>query len=120
MKEITEDYVSFETRNLLMKKGMPKDCFNHLVRENTQEDTIRTYYTCPLYYATKWLMEEHHYYIQVMLDNLVGTHVGYYVIIMKTDSDFELALYDVEEQVFYETPEEASEAAIKYCLENLI
>lgn len=68
----------------------------------------------------KWLREVHHYYIQVMLDNWVGTHVGYYVIIRKTDSDFELALYDEEEQVFYETPEKAYEAAIKYLLKNII
>lgn len=117
---IKEDYVSFETRNLLMKKGMPKDYFSHLVRENTQEDTVRRYYTCYLDKAIKWLREEHHYYIQVMLDDWVGTHVGYYVVIKKTDSDFELALYEEEEQVFYETPEEACEAAIKYCLENLM
>lgn len=120
MKEITEDYVSFETRKLLLKKGMPKDCFNHLARENTQEDTTRTYYTCSLHKAIKWLREEHHYYIQVMLDTFIGCHCGYYVVIMKTDSDFELALYDEVEQVFYETPEEACEAAIKYVLENLI
>lgn len=68
----------------------------------------------------KWLRDVHNYYIQVMLDNWVGAHCGYYVIIMKTDSDFGLQLYDEEEQVFYETPEKACEAALKYCLENLI
>lgn len=119
MIEITEDYVSFETVKLLRKK-MPSDYFNHLIKEKTEDSTFRKYYSCSLYIAMKWLREEHHYYIQVMLDDWVGTHVGYYVVIKKTDSDFELALYDEVEQVFYDTPEEACEAGIKYCLEKLI
>ena len=47
-------------------------------------------------------------------------HLGYYVVIQKTDSDFEMMLQDVVDKVFYQTYEEACKAAIKYCLENLI
>lgn len=120
MKEITEDYVSFETRKLLLKKGMPYGYFNHIICDKREVDNVRKYYSCSLNIAIKWLREEHHYHIQVMLDKFVGCHCGYFAVIVKTDSDFELALYDVIEQVFYETPEEACEAAIKYCLEDLI
>lgn len=71
--------------------------------------------------AMKWLREEKHYYIQVMLDSWAcGGHLGYYVVIQKTDSDFEMMLQDAVVEVFYQTYEEACEAAIKYCLENLI
>ena len=71
--------------------------------------------------AMKWLREVHHYYIQVMLDGWAcGGHLGYYVVIQKTDSDFEMMLSDALDEVFYKTPEEACEAAVKYCLESLI
>ena len=71
--------------------------------------------------AMKWVREEKHIYIQVMLDSwAMGGHSGYYVVIQKTDSDFEMFLSDAYEKVFYQTYEEAVEAAIKYCVENLI
>ena len=71
--------------------------------------------------AMKWLREEKHYYIQVMLDSWAcGGHLGYYVVIQRTDSDFEMMLQDAVDKVFYETYEEACEAAIKYTLEKLI
>ena len=71
--------------------------------------------------AMKWLREVHHYYIQVMLDSWFnGGHSGYYVLIQKTDSKFEMRLSDKVDKVFYNEPEEAAEAGIKYCLENLI
>lgn len=120
MKEITEDYCDFETAKLLKEKGMNESCFKHYVQKNNNDGTSEAVTVCTLQMAMKWLREEHYYYIQVMLDKFVGCHCGYFVVIIKTDSDFELALYDVIEQVFYETPKEACEAAIKYCLENLI
>lgn len=56
-----------------------------------------------------------------MLDGWAcGDHSGYYVVIQKTDSDFEMMLSDAVDEVFYQTYEEACEAAIKYCIENLI
>ena len=80
------------------------------------------YYAAPtLQMAMKWLREIHHYYIQVMLDGWAcGGHLGYYVVIQKTDSEFEMMLQDVRERVFYDTPEEAAEDAIMYIVENLI
>ena len=132
----TEDYVSFEIAKLLKEKGF--DVYGDgsygtateihreyspvgKIRDCSTSMPARTGYPAPTLQMTmKWLREVHHYYIQVMIDNWVGVHVGYYVIIMKTDSDFGFELYDEVEQVFYETPEEAYEAAIKYCLKNHI
>lgn len=147
---ILEDYVSFETAKLLKEKGFPQeyDEYHSLVyNEKDYEDeyevqrmvietrtvkagTLSSYpigvpepkcYCPTLQMAMKWLREIHHYYIQVMLDSWAyGGHMGYYVVIQKTDSDFEMMLQDAVDEVFYQTYEEACEAAIKYCLENLI
>lgn len=134
---ITEDYVSFETAKLLKEKGFdePCECFydtehndisivnGWMVTSNSQLDEreILCYSAPTLQMVMKWLREVHHYYIQIMLDSWAcGGHMGYYVVIQKTDSDFEMMLQDAVDEVFYQTHEEACEAAIKYCLENLI
>lgn len=136
---IKEDYVSFETSKLLKEKGFDEPCdfvydegklewiHHKFIFLDGKISTNSTFnfdgiISAPtIQMAKKWLREVHHYYIQVMLDSWAcGGHTGYYVLIQKTDSDFELMLQDVREQVFYETPEEAHEDAIKYCLEKLI
>jgi len=82
---------------------------------------VEGYLAPTLQMAMKWLREVKHYYIQVMLDGWAcGGHLGYYVVIHKTDSDFEMMLQDAVDEVFYETYEQAAEAAIKYCLKTLI
>jgi len=126
---ITEDYVSFETAKLLKEKGFDIQSYASIkvFGGNTYEvngewinptkDTIIP----TLQIAMKWLREIHHYYIQIMLDSWAcGGHMGYYVVIQKTDSDFEMMLQDAVDDVFYQTYEESCEEAIKYCLENLI
>jgi hypothetical protein len=133
MATIKEDYVSFEVAKLLNDKG-----FNEPTLAYAYGNDMINYYSRPritdviniqagripmptLQMAMKWLREIHHYYIQVMLDSWAcGGHMGYYVVIQKTDSDFEMMLQDVVNDVFYQTHEQACEAAIKYCLENLI
>ena len=73
--------------------------------------------------ACKWLREEKHFYIQINLDSwALGRHSGYYIVIQDTNSDFmEISpRVNEEDTVFFSTYEEAVEAAIKYCLENLI
>lgn len=94
----------------------------HIKISNSNTNPYSDDVSCPdLWDVMKWLREEHHYYIQVMVDSWAcGGYMGYFVVIRKTDSDFKLMLQDVREQVFYDTPEEAYEDAIKYCLENLI
>ena len=136
---ITEDYVSFETAKLLKEKGFDEICsyiwripdidrgyvLQKWIITNGQiknSDLTDGAYTAPTQsLALKWLREVHHYYIQIMLDSWAcGDHLGYYVVIQKTDSDFEMMLQDAVDKVFYETYEEACEAAIKYTLEKLI
>ncbi len=129
----TEDYVSFETAKLLKEKGFDENCaaLYHLrtgeiiqqgvgyVFNNSQWENFVSAPTLQM--AMKWLRKVHHYYIQVMLDSWAyGSHSGYYVVIQKTDSEFEIMLADKVDKVFYDEPEEACETAIKYCLENLI
>ena len=130
---ITEDYVSFETAKLLKEKGFDEECIGYYVDYEPNDvkysfmgETNSTWeprcYSAPtLQMATKWLREVHHYYIQVMLDSWAcGGHMGYYVVLQRTDNDFEMMLQDTVDEVFYQTYEEAYKAAIKYCLENLI
>jgi len=139
---ITEDFVSFEIAKLLKEKGFPQNpnvcntayTFSGKLSNNAKSfvhnaaefDKLGikplSYSMAPtLQMAMKWMREIHHYYIQVMLDSWAcGGHSGYYVVIQKTDSDFEMMLSDALDEVFYKTPEDAAEAAIKYCLTNLI
>ena len=125
---ITEDYVSFETAKLLKEKGFDKCTLLSYDKNGNNKDALRPFLESEgdvrkptLQMAMKWLREVHHYYIQVMLDSWAcGGHMGYYVVIQKTDSDFEIMLQDFVDEVFYQTYEQACEAAIKYCLENLI
>lgn len=128
---IKEDYVSFETAKLLKEKGFDEPCYDFYdsdgiqhhcgTREPVVSDGTVSIAAPSLALTMKWLREKHHYYIQVMLDSWAcGGHMGYYVVIQKTDSDFEMMLQNVVEEVFYQTHEEACEAAIKYCLTNLI
>ena len=73
--------------------------------------------------AKDWLMVEKKLYIQVDLDGwALGGRSGYYIVIQGTDNDFEDMAPTVNEDdiVFFPTPEEATEAAIRYCLEKLV
>ena len=101
----------------------PQD-WNHITEEELCQIGLSgwTNLSAPtLQTARKWLRKVHHYYIQIMLDRWFnGGHSGYYVLIQKTDSKFEIRLSDKVDKVFYNEPEEAVEAGIKYCLENLI
>ena len=125
-----EDYVSFETAKLLKEKGFNWNTdkqynLDKIVGDYNITDRSRypeRYLDAPtIQMVMKWLREVHHYYIQVMLDSWAcGGHTGYYVVIQRTDNDFEMMLQDAVDEVFYQTYEEACEAAIKYCLESLI
>ena len=125
-----EDYVSFETAKLLKEKGFNWNTdkqynLDKIVGDYDITDRSRypeRYLDAPtIQMVMKWLREVHHYYIQVMLDSWAcGGHTGYYVVIQRTDNDFEMMLQDAVDEVFYQTYEEACEAGIRYCLENLI
>lgn len=130
---ITEDYVSFETAKLLKEKGFDEPCnmgYNEKEQlvplanwRNTVLDKfegVSTKVTTPtLQKAMKWLREIHGIYI--MIDKDFATEKGWhYVVARKQDwaDNIDNGLTQQESNSY--TYEFACEAAIKYCLENLI
>lgn len=126
---IKEKYVNFEIAKLLKEKWFNKDTYTMsmydengeakdvLLLKAGEEPVLRP----TLQMVVDWLLEVHHYYIQVMLDSWAyGGRLGYYGLIIKTDSNFDLMLQDVCDKVFYDKPEDVYNDAIKYILENLI
>ena len=94
--------------------------FHYLNCNNGDEDT-NVWAAPTIQTVVDWLLEAHHYYIQVMLDSWAyNGRLGYYGLIIKTDSNFDLMLQDVCDKVFYDKPEDVYIDAIKYILENLI
>ena len=121
---ITEDYVSFETAKLLKEKG-----FDVYVRSYYEKDKYKTKeelcinvahwnwnissfrYSAPtLQMAMKWLREEWHIFIRV-----IQSHIEHCACEIYYNSS---SCYTF--RTSFDSYEEACEAAIKYCLENLI
>lgn len=122
MKEITEDYVSFETRKLLLKKGMPEDLFNHIIYDKGDGGNVRKYYSCSLNIAMKWLRDVHNFHITAFpaWDNDDGTKMSFEKWGESIDGlDGEYCM-PISGPVYYNSYEQACEAAIEYVLENLI
>ena len=125
---ITEDYVSFESAKLLKEKGFDAPTRDYYDFEGTLESTAGYYpnnsddtYSAPtLQMAMKWLREVHNLFIFIStwLRHKDGTVQYYYEIRNLNDKDFEtIAESTITE---FDSPEKTCEAAIKYCLENLI
>ena len=138
---IKEKYVNFEIAKLLKEKGFDEKVntfyktdteflkSNLCINYNDDKFRLSDIHNIPentvsaptLQMAIDWLLEIHHYYIQVMLDSWACSgHMGYYAVIQRTDNDFEIMLQDVCDKVFYDKPEDVYNDAIKYILENLI
>ena len=142
---ITEDYVSFETAKLLKEKGFNERLLTFYITDESKKDgcfqlmaftddkidnnhSDHCYLAPTLQMAMKWLREVHDLHIMV---NCVGK-VNYDPIVQRFDGkDFEIEGVEVGttrringkwENVRrgFKTYEQACEAAIKYCLENLI
>ena len=138
---ITEDYVSFETAKLLKEKGFNEPCklyydkyhghvpifvedsklteygYKELVRndQNSISDFIAS--APSLYVAMKWLREEKEIYITVIYGDYPSLNKVFWTPQIDSLEGFDLPDSFYKE---YNTYEEACEAAIKYCLENLI
>lgn len=130
---ITEDYVSFETAKILKEKGFDENCAalydlrdgafrekqTGYVFNNYQWDNFITAPTIQM--AMKWLRKIHN-----ILVSPYALSTGYYFEIFDlTNRDISgcKPLYKVgipRNEDVLSTYEEACEAAIKYCLENLI
>ena len=109
---VTEDYVSGETYKLLKEKGYDgefKTCYN------MEEDYAYT--ALHLYDAMKWLRVSCKCYIHI---------APFYQDMNYSEPPKWLATVDANGKPYpainnrFETYEQACEAAIKYCLENLI
>ena len=127
---ITEDYVSFETAKLLKEKGFDENCSRSYVKDKlaVSQGFNNSYYTTmysdasyrpvsapTLQMAMKWLREVHKLYCDIRVGD------GDFVIDIMSLKDGEFGCEVVEpECCVYLTYEEACEAAIKHCLENLI
>lgn len=138
---ITEDYVSFETAKLLKEKGFNIPCNTYFVEveketaknkfkirfchssvaanRNTYKSEMANhyYFSCPtLQMVMKWLREVHNIDISIEVrvwNEVEDGFVKYWkYTVYRTD--------EIEDFGQSNTPEEACEEAIRYCLENLI
>ena len=118
---ITEDYVSFETAKLLKEKGFRETCdkcygtksevFFLSIRSN-DDDSM---YAAPtLQMAMKWLRKTYNIHIEPRYFPM--PNIYRYVII---HSPVTIENIDSHPQ-YFNTHEEACDAALKYCLESLI
>jgi hypothetical protein len=132
---IEENYVSFETAKLLKEKGFNWPCL-HYWQEEISEFCIQKRilkwsngeyqnmeiaspyrFSAPtLQMAIKWLRKNHQIFIRPNISFLYP--IRYYCEIFCYGDNLKTQ-QDVTTENF-ESPEEACEAAIKYCLENLI
>lgn len=135
MTTITEDYVSFETAKLLKKKGLDADISSPHAVYSLNDGTFinllqfigntsfinynleKCIVAPTLQMTMKWLREMH----------------GLFISIGNDDLDYNWQIFDIENRTEdldptcltdsyagHEKYEQACEAAIKYCLENLI
>jgi hypothetical protein len=139
MATIEEDYVSFETAKLLKEKGFEgysiisifdEDAANAYIKElqekhlpySSDDPKLKEfYYPQPtLQMAMKWLREKHGIYIDISIyvitKDILKYNINVYYKKHKNDSIY-LGIHLTKECSKYE---QACEAAIKYCLENLI
>ena len=140
---ITEDYVSFKIAKLLKEKGFDEECsyfYNNidygtpglevdgqLYYKNSALDDEE--YAAPtLQMAMKWLREEKNFFIEIQCYGCEANekaHFEYsYVIREYVTYNNEICkvvgLVQKHGKSRFNSYEEACEAAIKYCLENLV
>lgn len=122
---ITEDYVSFETAKLLKEKGFdePIQYFYKFDSKELYRGTVFTntqigykFYNAPtLQMAMKWLREVHNIHIDIC-SNLDVAHWIYQVFVITPRTTHNSHV----DKILYTSYEQAAEAGINYCLENLI
>lgn len=142
MKTITEDYVSFEVSKLLKENGFNGDTASSYILEDSTHHIMSDKVVQSEYYesqdsnehghliqaptlqmAMKWLKEVHYIYIAALcpiVDVDTDTFGVKYNVVISNLKNHCLAFNTDIEDNEYDTSEEACEAAIKYCLENLI
>ena len=121
---IQEAYVSFETAKLLKEKGFDEECYTfyeydsgdfYREERNPCCNSYSDDYTATTQQrAMKWLREKHNIVIVVVPSMFWGK---YNVSIYKKDNDCPIGF---DGDSLCPSYEQACEAAIKYCLQNLI
>ena len=123
-KDMIEDYVSYETAKLLKERGFDGECRDyystdgHFYSEDFKSDwnhggeAIVIFSAPTLQMAMKWLREVHNIFIQVELYSKYDNYC--FELFQNTHRLI------IEHREVYNSYEESCEAAIKYCLENLI
>lgn len=128
---IEEAYVSFENAKLLKEKGFNEPClwgydpycasFARVMSEPRNSELNEYEYSKPTHQvAMRWLREVHHIYLNINVRVILGQWSGYDISIHATDNDGFLNKkipIVLKDNMSYE---QACEAVIKYCLENLI
>jgi hypothetical protein len=126
---IQEAYVSFEVAKLLKEKGFncpckvvysPKGIIKHYLKEEVYAHNLKGHKKlCPTHQmAMAWLREEKNIFIVIephAYDYINEKNTSYVYSLWQGDN-----YYENPELKSYSSYEEAVEAAIKYCLENLI
>lgn len=129
---ICEDYVSFEVAKLLKEKGFDNEVksfygydsefktweFEEDDRWDTPNNWGSYYCSAPtLQMAMKWLREKYNLEIYLYHDSSKPPFNWWFEIIKYPNT---VAEYESGKDEEFDTYEEAGDAAIKYCLENLI
>lgn len=120
---IEEDYVSFEIAKLLKEKGFNEPCigfynpidgcfFETSIRKSWNYNQHGSINAPTLQMAMKWLREVHHLHITVFS----SSQESWMYRITKPHQTLKEGCYGED----YASNEEACEAAIKYCLDNII
>lgn len=122
MKQITEDYVSYEIAELLKEKGFDGECdywYDEYGGRCCSPSVISVECWCPSQsLALKWLREVHYIFIEIKyVPNQFTDEPSYKAMIWDMSEEIGRPLPDDIEYMFYET---CVEAALKYTLENLI
>lgn len=134
--KVTEGYCSFETAKLLKEKGFDEYCStsynsflsNHKVEASNVSEWGRAnqIYRPSQAMAMKWLREVHHLHICVGFGNDYEGEFLYmadiYDLTKKAINGIYKPIIESDDYIVGnpKTYEEACEAAIKYCLDNLI
>lgn len=137
---ITEDYVSYETAQLLKSKGFDELCYAcyEYFRSgvtmysgwpfeykgepvHNTNDRVK----CPtLQMAIKWLREKYNVHIEIRITNHSLSELidipKYYWVLFDASKVTWMGESTANKPIAFDTPEEAYANAIKYCLEKII
>ena len=126
MKQITEDYVSFEIAKLLKEKGFDTPCRQAYFKDLLVDYTMYGFcdgelIDCPSQsLALKWLREVHKIFIEPFVAIDLNGEYHYCFRLLNSICKDILEPKDLVRIGFKDTYEEAVEVALLYALKNLI